>query len=398
MSIRSRLAAARGVSFDGKPDAQFSVFGIDNLPPEMREGMTMSGALAVRISRAEALQVPAVLRSRNLICTLSTLPVHLRDPQRKIVTRSDAPTTLFDQVDPDVPDVVTYADTIEDLLFERESLWRITEKNFAGWPTYCEHIDFRRWGVGSDGLYVDGHKQDDDKVIRFYGPNPALLVHAARAIRTCLMLDQTASSYSNWPVPLGIFTPKEGRRVNEDDQAINDFLDSWEEARRRRVWAYMPSAIQMEQFGFNAEQIQLADQRQHAVLEIARAAGVDPEDLGVSTTSRTYQNAEQRRMDLLDFTLAAYRSAIEQRLSMNDICPRGYRAKFNMDAFLRGDTKTRMETYAVGKPLGLYPDERLAELEDIPRVEQKPQEPMGESQPTRELRVVPGRTEDGTGS
>jgi portal protein len=399
MSIRSRLAALGGMSFDASPDVQFSPFGVDNLPPEMREGMSMGGALAPRISRSEALQVPAVLRSRNLIAgTLARLPVHLRNKQREIVSGSEAPTTLFDQIDPDVPNVVTLANTYEDLLFESESLWRITEKNFSGFPTFCEHIDHRRWGVGSNGLYIDGYKQADDAVIRFYSPNPPLLVHAARAIRTCLVLDLTATNYANWPIPLGYFTPREGMRPRENAEAIEGLLDKWEEARSRRVWGYVGAAWEAKQLQFNAEQIQLKDQRQHAVLEIARAAGVDPEDLGVSTTSRTYQNAEQRRLDLLDFTLAHYMAALEERLSMGDVTPRGWRAKVNLDAFLRGDTKTRMETYAIGEPLGIYPAERLAELEDIPRVEKKPQQPMGESQPTGGLRVVPREDADGTGS
>ena len=162
----------------------------------------------------------------------------------------------------------------------------------------------------------------DNQIIRFDSPNPPLLVHAARAIRTCLILDMTAAGYSERPVPLGYFTPREGMRPKEDKETIEGILDSWEEARRRRVWGYVGAALEVKQLQFNAEQIQLAEQRQHAVLEIARAAGVDPEDLGVSTTSRTYQNAEQRRQDLIDFTLAAYMSAVEQRLSMGDV-PRG---------------------------------------------------------------------------
>jgi len=205
-------------------------------------------------------------------------------------------------------------------------------------------------------------------VIRFYGPNPPLLVHAARAIRTCLTLDRTAAGYADEPIPLGYLTPRDGVRVDEDDAKITGLLDKWEANRRRRVWGFIGASLEAKALQFNAEQIQLSDQRQHAVLEIARAAGVDPEDLGVSTTSRTYQNAEQRRQDLLDFTLRPYMEAIETRLSMRDVTPRGYYVKTNLDAFLRSDTKTRMDTYAVGEPLGLYPPERLAELEDIPRV------------------------------
>ena len=85
----------------------FSVFGIENLPTEMREGMTAGGTLAPRISRAEALQVPAVLRGRNLIAgTLAGLPVHLRDPiagNGRLGCTHDP----VDQIDPDVPNIIT---------------------------------------------------------------------------------------------------------------------------------------------------------------------------------------------------------------------------------------------------------------------------------------------------
>jgi len=149
---------------------------------------------------------------------------------------------------------------------------------------------------------------------------------------------------------------------------------------------------------FNAEQIQLADQRQHAVLEIARAAGIDPEDLGVSTTSRTYQNSEQRRRDLLDFTLTAYMSAVEQRLSMRDVLPRGYEAKVNLDAFLRADTKARMESYQIGKPVGAYTEDEIRELENRPNLtpsQRAAARPVAIPTPPQTEEAMNGRTPTG---
>jgi len=375
------------------PDLAFQV----DVPAEMMQGMTAGGAIAPRISRKEALQVPAVLRSRNLIAgTLARLPIHVRDKEREIAS----PTTLLDQIDPDVPNVVTFANTYEDLLFEGISWWKVLEFGWHGFPTFATHIGHSRvqvvgWvppvnGIGpttGGRVYIDGYPIPDDQVIRFDSPNPPLLVHAARAIRTCLTLDQTAAGYGEQPVPLGYFTPKEGMRPREDDQLIGKLLDKWELARQRRVWGYVGAAWDLHTLQFNAEQIQLAEQRQHAVLEIARAAGVDPEDLGVSTTSRTYQNAEQRRLDLVDFTLAHYMSAVEQRLSMRDVLPRGYEAKVNLDGFLRSDTKTRYEAHKIALDSGFETVEEVRELEDRPPMRQTapvptlvpvPTEPMGE--------------------
>lgn len=354
-----------------EPDAAFTV----TVPPEMTEGMTYGGAIAPRISRKEALQVPAVLRSRNLIAgTLARLPIHVRDRERQEVS----PTTLLDQIDPDVANSVTLANTYEDLLFEGIAWWRVLEVGWHTYPTYAEHIGPDRvtvagWsppvngqGPGTGRVHIDGYPVEDSEVIRFDSPNPPLLVHAARAIRTCLTLDSTAARYADEPLPLGYFTPREGQRPREDEGTITDLLDKWEEARRRRVWGYVGATWEGKTLQFNAEQIQLAAQRQHAVLEIARAAGVDPEDLGVSTTSRTYQNSEQRRQDLLDFTLAPYMVALEERLSMNDVLPRGYRAKVNLDAFLRSDTLGRMNAYKVGEEVGAYIPEEVRALEDRP--------------------------------
>lgn len=342
-----------------QPDAAFQVY----VPPEMTEGFTYGGNVAVRISRTEALQVPAVLRARNLIAgTLGGLPIHTRDKDLRMVS----PTTLLDQIDRDVPNVVTMAATYEDLLFEGESWWRVTEFGWHGYPTYATHVDVSRVYVASGRVYVDGLQVPDTSVIRFDSPNPPLLVHAARAIRTCLQLDQTAGRYADEPLPLGYFSPKEGTRPREDPQTIADQLDAWEASRRQRAWGYVGAAWDAHAMQFNAEQIQLADQRQHAVLEIARAAGIDPEDLGVSTTSRTYQNAEQRRQDLIDFTLSPYMRAVEQRLSMRDVLPRGYESKVNLDAFLRSDTLTRMQAYKIGEEVGAITEAEVRVLEERP--------------------------------
>jgi hypothetical protein len=293
------------------------------------------------------------------------------------------PTALLEQIDPDVANVVTYANTYEDLLFEGIAWWRVLDFDARGFPSSAEWISQSRImvsggdsglpatshingaGFGRGRVYIDGLPVRDNQVVRFDSPNPPLLLHAARAIRTCLLLDRTAAMYSENPIPLGAFTPKEGvGDLPEED--IEALLDLWETARKRRAWAYVGAAWDLKQLAFNAEQIQLADQRNHAVLEIARAAGIDPEDLGVSTTSRTYQNSEQRRQDLLDFTLATYMAAVEQRLSMNDVLPPGHEAKVNLDGFLRSDTKTRMEAYKIGKAVGAYTTDEIRELEDRP--------------------------------
>src|SRR6266542_3776618 len=323
-----------------KADASFQV----EIPPEMREGWSAGGTIAPRISRAEALQVPAVLRSRNLIAgTLARLPIHVRDRERRIAP----PTTLLNQIDPDLPNIVTFAQTFEDLLFEGVSWWRVTAFGWHDYPVSAQHIGVDRVNVQGCGppangqwpttgparVYVDGLPVSDGELIRFDSPNPPLLVHAARAIRSCLELDRAASRYSNYPYPLGYFTPREGVRPKEDPDAIEEMLDRWEQGRRHHVWGYIGAAWEGKQFQFDADQIQLH---------------------------------EQRRQDLIDFTLAPYMTAVEERLSMHDVLPRGYEAKFNLDGFLRADTLGRFQAHKIALDSGFETVEEVRALEDLP--------------------------------
>lgn len=360
-----------------RPTAQFGL----EIPPELLEVMKAEG-VAPRIGRAEALQVPAVMRARNLIAgTLATLPLKHVGPDKW-----DVDWPLFDQPDPNLPTSVMLALTFEDLLFEGIAWWRVTARRSDGFPASAIHIDHRAVHVppaftgrpseqqispdhpfpaGGD-VFVDGVRVPMRDMIQFLSPNPPLLVHAARAIRTALRLDRTASMYADEPMPLGYFRRPDGADPPSDEE-IQTTLDGWAANRRKRAWGYV-GGLALEKLGFDAEQIQLADQRNHAVLEIARATGVDPEDLGVSTTSRTYQNSEHRRQDLLDFTLGAYVSAFQDRLSMRDVLPRRHQARMMFSGFLRSTTPTRWAAYKDGLETGAITEDEIRDLEDRPRL------------------------------
>jgi phage head maturation protease len=367
---RAAIQLARAAAAMEQPPARarFEV----NIPPEMVEAMTMGGVIASRISRAEALQVPAVLRGRNLIAgTIGSLPVVTISPEKRIV-----PTTylLGGNINPEVPNTVTMSNTIEDMIFEGVAWWRVIRFGWHDYPVEARWVPATSVAElpptdpdGHGEVHMNGRFVPDREVIRFDSPNPPLLRHAARAIRTALRLDRAAALYAEKPLPMSVFTPKDGVDPGEDVD-MEAMLDEWEEQRERRGTGYVNAALDYQPVGWSPEQLQLHDARQHAVLEIARAFGVDPEDLGVSTTSRTYQNSEQRRLDLLDFTLGTYVSAVQDRLSMRDILPRNYRAKIKFEGFLRSDAKERMETYAIGKKVGAYTDDEIRDLEDKPRL------------------------------
>jgi HK97 family phage portal protein len=323
------------------------------------------------VTRVEALSVPAVKRARDLIAgTIGALPLRVNNAAREQI-----PSALLEQPEPDYARSVTLTRTLEDMLLTGRAWWRVTEFGWHGYPTKVRRLEptsvfVRQFGqvwVSKDGS-AEGMSIElvpDELLIRIDGPNEGLLTSGARAIRQALQLDQQAARIAASPRPQGVFTPVEG--VDPGDATdIQAMLDQWNSSRSTNAWGYVGAALKLNPLSWTPEELQLADSRQHAAVEIARLCGLDADWVNVHTTTRTYANAETRRLDLLDFTLMPFITALEGRLSMNDVLPRGHQVKVQMSGFLRSDSKTRMETYEIGRRVGVYDDERIAELEDIP--------------------------------
>lgn len=329
------------------------------------ESYTSPASAVPRVSRREAIQVPAVKRSRDLIAgSLGQLPLTVIKADLTVET-----TSWLQQPERNVPRSVTMTRLVEDLFYEQVAWWRIVETDYRGFPARVKRL--RPDQVSVDELqgkvYVDGKHVADPELIRFDSPNDGLLIAGARAIRQCLLLDQAAQRYAEGAPPGDFFTPADGADPYETaDELRTELLDPWQTARRTRSTGYIPAAVDYHSATFNPEQLELADQRQHAVLEIARVAGVDPEELGVSTTSRTYANQFDRRKAFLDFTLGSYRAAVEDRLSMGDVTPRGSVVRFDLDSFLRSDAKTRFEAYKLGLEVGAIGEDEIRPAEGKP--------------------------------
>lgn len=330
------------------------------------------------IGRLEALSVPAVLRGRNLICSISTLPLVQYGPDRQPVQNP-----LFVQLDSDIPNVTTLAQTVEDLLFEGVAWWRITAFGWDGFPVSVQHLNPGQVSLqppngrtpsplpaGYDPrgavVYVDGRPVPWSQMIRFDSPNPALLKVGGRAIRRALLLDRLAAMYANDPRPLDYFTPADDA-VPADDDAVITMLNDWNAARKTRSTAFVPAAVKYNTVSTpSPTELQLAELQKQAALDIANALGVDPEDLGISTTSRTYANATDRRQDRINDVLHPFMLAITHRLSMGDVTKRGHYVEFDTDAYLRADPMTRVLVQEKYLAMGLVTKDQIAKEENLP--------------------------------
>lgn len=323
-------------------------------------------AVAGKVSRADASRIPAVTRARNLIAgTLGTLPIHAINANGADVSHAllDQPERLSGLVRS-----VTIARTVEDLLYDGSSLWLTIQRTAANFPAVVQRIDIGKWSQDADSgvIRVNGREVDTADVILFQSPNDPLLTAGASAIRNLIRLEATAALYADTPEPGMYFTPADGVDP-EDDEEVARLLTDWQNARRTRSTAYVPAAVQLNAVQrMTAEELQLISAREFAVTEIARLTGIDATWLSVNVTTRTYSNITDERRSFVDFVLAPYLHAIEERLSLGDTTPRGQRVRFNLDAFLRADTLERYNAHKTALEAGFLTVDEVRQLEDLP--------------------------------
>jgi phage portal protein BeeE len=83
-------------------------------------------------------------------------------------------------------------------------------------------------------------------------------------------------------------------------------------------------------------------------------------------TTMTYANVQDERKQMVAFTLQPYVSAIESRLSMNDVSTDGHYVKFSLDdTFLRTEPMERLMVLEKMLTLGLITTEQAMEMEDL---------------------------------
>ncbi|HEY9417185.1 MAG TPA: phage portal protein, partial [Pseudonocardia sp.] len=369
LSLPYRLDAGPAHTFDTTPRP------IDQVIAEM-----LGTGRNARISRADALSVAAVQRGRNELCAIATLPLRLYRGLDVV------PSPLLRQIDPDVANVITLAATVEDLIFEGISWWQVTGQDFDGYPVSARHVDVDKVslrppagkqdpthtpaGYTSPGkpsgpyVWVDGEPVSAALMIRFDSPNPGLLRANARAIRRALLLDQLAAMFAENPQLREYFTDGDSAEVDPmSDDEIDAFIAEYMAKRRLRPVGWIPSNVKRADVNTPSPvDLQLVQLQQQVTLEIALGIGVDPEDLGVRTTSRTYFNGVDRRQEKVNRTYGPYMKAITDRLSMGDVTRRGYETRFDLTDYLKSDPLTQAQYWEALQRMGAIDSNEIRAL------------------------------------
>jgi len=207
----------------------------------------------------------------------------------------------------------------------------------------------------------------------FQGLTNGVLITASRTIQAALDLEKAASVAAATPMPTG-YIKNTGADLPESQ--ISGLLASWRSARQSRSTAYLTSTLSYETTGFSPKDMMYNEASQYLATQIARAMNVPAYMISADmNNSMTYQNILDGRKEFVAYSLQPFISAIENRLSMNDITANGNIVKFAVDdTFLRGDAMSRLDVTEKMLNLGLIDLNQAKEMEDLtPEGNQNPE-------------------------
>lgn len=328
---------------------------------------------AAFIDRNIALQVPAVSRCRNLICGVIA-SIDLELIQKSTGRKLQTPVWL-DQPDIRQPRSVTISYTVDSLLMYGVAYWRVTSLyEDDGRPSGFEWVANTRvtvttdkYGDEVDYYAVNGVRVPDSGVgslVTFQSLLPGVLETGGRTIQAALDIQKAASVAAATPMATG-FIKNSGADLPEAQ--IQGLLASWKAARASRSTAYLTSTLDYQTVGYSPKEMTYNESSQYLCTEIARLMNVPAYYISADmNNSMTYQNIIDGRKEFVAYSLQPFISAIENRLSMDDVTRRGNVVRFALDeTFLRADIMQRLSAIEKMLTLGLITQEQAQALEEL---------------------------------
>ena len=336
-------------------------------------GLYGSGNGAPFMDRYLALQVPSVARCRNLIAgVISSIDLELY--KKSTGAELESPLWL-EQPDMRQPRSVTIAYTVDSLLFYGVAYWRVTSLYADdGRPSGFEWVANTRVTVqtNQDGTEIQSYSVNGvvtpmagiGSLVTFQSLLPGVLETGARTIQSAIDVQKAASVAAATPMATG-FIKNSGADLPEAQ--VSGILAAWKAARASRSTAYLTSTLDYQTVGFSPKDMLYTEASQYLATEIARLMNVPAYYISADmNNSLTYQNILDGRKEFVAYSLQPFISAIENRLSMDDITRHGNIVKFAIDeTFLRADTKARLEAIEKMLSLGLIDLEQAQSMEQL---------------------------------
>ena len=327
----------------------------------------------VAIDRSLALQVASVSRCRNLIAgVISSIDLGLY--KKSTGKKLESPLWL-DQMDIRQPLSVTLAYLVDALLFYGVGYLKVQSIYFDDQrPSGFEFVPNTRVTVTTNkyGDEVEYYSVNGERVpmsgigslVTFQSLLPGVLQTGGRTIQAALDIQKAAAVAAATPMATTIL---KNTGADLPEAQIQGLLAAWKAARNNRSTAYLTSTLEAQNIGFSPKDMTYNESSQYLSTEIARLMNCPAFMISSDmNNSMTYQNILDARKEFLAYSLQPFISAIENRLSMDDLTAHGNVVRFAIDeTFLRADTMARLDAIEKMLNLGLIDIGQAQQMEQL---------------------------------
>lgn len=291
-------------------------------------------------------------------------------------SRANRPITspLIDRPDPWLTQRQWITQTIAALALTGNAYWQIT-RDATDAIIALRNLDPNRVSVAVDSAQITHYSVDGKEVdardiahLRYMiVPGRALglgPIEAARRGLTGMAHVQRYADqlFTRGGTPAGVLSTDQPLTREAADAAAAE----WMEKQTAGKTAVLGQGLSYQSIGVKPSDLQWLDSQKWSVLRVARLFGIPPAKLAaaVDGASMTYNNIETATLDMLRDTLMGYLAPIEDMLTW--LLPRGQYARFNLNAVLRPDTKTRYEAHSIGIAAGFLTVDEVRDIEGLP--------------------------------
>lgn len=314
-----------------------------------------------RVSTTSAVQLLTVYGCDRFISDgIATLPIDVYEESDGAPLEVDKPDWI-EQPTPDLDRVAWATQVLSSLLLAGNAYLEVQRSglNIRGLrPLDPTKVTVARSG-GRKVFRIGGREHTAFEILHIPGvmfPGSDVGLSPVDAARHSIELGMSAQEYgarffdSDASMPGVIEVP--GELVPEK---AREMATSWARSRRRASSnkQNLPGVLQggatWKPTAITNEQSQFLQTRGFTAAEIAgQMFLIDPSDLGIGVTgsSLTYANITERNLRRVQVTFLPWIVRLERALS--SLLPAGRYVKVNVNGLLRGDMKTRFESYKIG--------------------------------------------------
>lgn len=345
-------------------------------------------AAGVHVNEATAMRVAAVYSSVRVIAeTIGSLPLNMHrrraDGGRERAAEHPLQILLHDR-----PNGWQTAQEFREMLTEHALLrgagyafinWRSRASNIVDEliPLHPDRVAVRQLPDNSLAYELrraDGTRvplmQDEVFVLRYRtrdGVDPVGVIESGRdSIGVAYATQEYAGRFYRNDATPGVVLKHPTKLSAEAAQRLKE---TWNAANagsgNARRTALLEEGMSIERLSLSAEDSQFLETRQFQRSEIAGLFRVPPHMIG-DLSRATFSNIEHQSLEFLAHCIGPWLTRWEQSIARDLIsAPATYFAKLSPEGLLRGDLKSRYDSYAIGRNWGWLSVNDIRALEDL---------------------------------